>query len=85
MSMHRREFLQVLAVAAACALCAAGLTPESLALVLPAASLVLGGAPGVMRFMKTAGSDGARHIERLSGFWALATHVGLGMTRVLAG
>ena len=75
----------VLAVAAACALCAAGLTPESLALVLPAASLVLGGAPGVMRFMKTAGSDGARHIERLSGFWALATHVGLGMTRVLAG
>jgi 4-hydroxybenzoate polyprenyltransferase len=75
----------VLAAAAVFALCAAGLTPESLALVLPVALVALGGASGVMRFMKTAGSDGARHIERLSGFWALATHVGLGMTRVLAG
>ena len=39
----------------------------------------------MIRFLRTAGSDGARHIERLSGLWALATHVGLGMTRVLAG
>ena len=45
----------VLAAAAACALCAAGLTLESLALVLPVALVVLGGAPGVVRFMKTAG------------------------------
>jgi hypothetical protein len=75
----------VLAAAAACALQAAGGLHGAAALVLPVAALALGGMRGVIRFLKTAGSDGARHIERLSGLWALATHLGLGLTRVLAG
>jgi 4-hydroxybenzoate polyprenyltransferase len=75
----------VLASAAACALRAAGSATAAPALVVPIAVVALGGFRGVIRFLRTAGSDGARHIERISGLWALATHVGLGMTRVLAG
>jgi len=75
----------VLASAAACALRAAGTAYGAPALIVPIAAVALGGVRGVVRFLKTAGSDGARHIERISGLWALATHLGLGLTRLLAG
>jgi 4-hydroxybenzoate polyprenyltransferase len=75
----------VLAAAVVCALRAAGSLHGGAAMMLPVAAVALGGLPGVIRFLGTAGSDGARHIERFSGLWALATHIGLGMTRVLAG
>lgn len=75
----------VLASAAGCALRAAGTATAAPPLVVPIAVIALGAVRGVIRFLRTTGSDGARHIERVSGFWALATHVGLGMTRVLAG